>query len=263
MNRSNVKTLQVLVATVNQTDYSLLDKMNIQSDAIIANQCQEFSFKSFEYNGNSILWINTCEKGVGLNRNNAWLRATADIVLLADDDMVYIDNYKDIVIDYFNKYKKADLIAMNLIEENSKRKKINKVHYTKKIGYGAARCAIRREKAHKKGLAFNTCFGGGSEYSCGEDTLFLVDCITKKLKILAVPEEIAELTNFRDSSWFSGYSEKFFFDKAVLLSGCNLNIFRLAFVFFKNAYKFYKITDFSMTELLKIYFAGFKHYRSL
>ena len=32
-------SVQVLVAAMNQTDHSLLDRMNIQSDAIIGNQC--------------------------------------------------------------------------------------------------------------------------------------------------------------------------------------------------------------------------------
>ena len=50
-------TLQVLVATMHQTDHSLLEKMNIQSDAIVVNQCNRNEVERFMYNGHQILWM--------------------------------------------------------------------------------------------------------------------------------------------------------------------------------------------------------------
>ncbi len=49
--------LQVLVATMHQKDYSLLDKMNIQSEAIVINQCDENSFEDIEYKGKNVRFI--------------------------------------------------------------------------------------------------------------------------------------------------------------------------------------------------------------
>ena len=51
------------------------------------------------------------------------------------------------------------------------------------------------------GIYFNQCFGGGTEYSHGEDNLFLTDCLRKGLKIYAYPEYIAKLTEERKSTW--------------------------------------------------------------
>ena len=48
-------TLQVLVATMHQTDHSLLEKMNIQSDAIVINQCDRNEIERFTYKGHNIL----------------------------------------------------------------------------------------------------------------------------------------------------------------------------------------------------------------
>ena len=42
-------TVQVLVAAMNQTDHSLLDKMNIDSDVIVGNQCTFNSIEKFMY----------------------------------------------------------------------------------------------------------------------------------------------------------------------------------------------------------------------
>jgi ABC-type glycerol-3-phosphate transport system permease component len=62
---------------------------------------------------------------------------------------------------------------------------------------------------------FNTMFGGGCRYSCGEDTLFLRECLRKGLKIVAVPAALASIQD-GDSTWFDGYTDKYFFDKGVL-----------------------------------------------
>ena len=80
--------IQVLVAAVGQTDRSLPQKMNIQTDAIVANQCDENSVEQFEWNGHNVKYLNFVERGVGLNRNNALMRADADICLFADDDKI-------------------------------------------------------------------------------------------------------------------------------------------------------------------------------
>ena len=44
-------TIQVLVVTMNQKqgDHSLLDKMNIQSDVVFANQAYETSYKEYDF----------------------------------------------------------------------------------------------------------------------------------------------------------------------------------------------------------------------
>ena len=86
--------LQVLISTMHQTDHSLLDKMNIQSDAIVINQCDRNEIEEFEYKGHHIQWMSLKERGVGLSRNTALMRADADIVLFADDDVIYDDGYE-------------------------------------------------------------------------------------------------------------------------------------------------------------------------
>lgn len=211
--------IQVLIATMHQTDRSLPEKMNIQSDAIVGNQCDIDRVESFEYNGHHIKWLSFAERGVGLNRNNCLMRATADFCLFADDDMVYIDGYPELVCDAFEKLPKADVIVFNLKEKEAKRYKIQKVHKVGKLNYlryGTARVAIRLENVKRNGIYFNQCFGGGTEHCHGEDNLFLCECLRKKLKIYAVPVEIAELTEERVSSWDVGYNDKYFRDQGIL-----------------------------------------------
>lgn len=210
---------ETLIVTMNQKDHSLLDKMNIQTDAIVGNQCEYNKVEHFTHNGKNVMWLSFYEKGVGLNRNNILMRSTADFCIFADDDMIFKDGYEKTVTDLFEKYPKVDVLIFNLDEKvpcrfkNTKFTKITKSNYGK---YGAARIAVRRERIHLKGLCFNLLFGGGAKYSSGEDSIFLFDCLNKGLNLLAVPLSIAELTDDRDSSWFTGYNDKFFIDKGVV-----------------------------------------------
>lgn len=211
--------IQVLVAAMNQKDHSLIEKMNICTDAIVANQCDYNSVEKFEYNGNQIEYYNFSERGVGLNRNNALMRADADICLFADDDMVYEDNYAEIVEKAFIDNPAADVIVFNLKEKKSTRKMItkkSKVGYFNYLRYGTARVAIRLSGVKQHGIYFNQCFGGGTEHCHGEDNLFLNACLKNGLKIIAVPEYIATLTDARVSSWNQGYDEKYLHDQGVL-----------------------------------------------
>lgn len=212
--------VDVLIATTKQTDCELLKKMNIQSNAVVGNQTDNMQKKTFDFNGYEIKWYNFDERGVGLNRNNTLMRSDADICVLADDDMVFYDGYLETVKRVFSENEKADVIIFNIDEKNPTRyrnvkiKRINKRNYGR---YGAARIAFRCDSVFLNGISFNLLFGGGAKYSCGEDTLFLKDCLEKKLKVYAVPVSIARLNDEeRESTWFSGYNDKFFYDKGVL-----------------------------------------------
>lgn len=216
--------IQVLVATMGQTDYSLPEKMNIQTDAIIGNQCDRSEIESFSFNGHKITYLSFAERGVGLNRNNALMRADADVCLFADDDMVYVDGYEKIVADAFERHSDADVLAFNLeavssvgdVPERKIIEKESRVNYFNCLRYGTARIAVRLRAVRLNGIAFNQCFGGGTPYCHGEDNLFVVACLDKGLKMYSIPETIAVLTEERKSSWNEGFDEKYLLDQGML-----------------------------------------------
>ncbi len=211
--------IQVLVATMNQNDHSLVEKMNIKTDAIIGNQCNRNSIEAFKHGDQDILFLNFAEKGVGLNRNNALMRATGDVCLFADDDMIYENDYSEVIQRAFVENSDADVIVFNLKEPKTIRpviqKKIN-IGYFNYLRYGTARIAVRLKSVKERGIYFNQCFGGGTEHCHGEDNLFLNACLKSGLKIVGIPVYIATLTEDRASSWSHGFDEKYIKDQGVL-----------------------------------------------
>lgn len=222
--------IQVLVAAMHQNDHSLLEKMHLKTDAIIANQCENNSIEDFEWNGNHIRYLNFAERGVGLNRNNALMRATGDVCLFADDDMVYEDDYVEKVERSFKQYPDADVIIFNLIEPSVTRyviKKPYKVGLLNYLRFGTARVAVRLRSIREKGIFFNLCFGGGTEHRHGEDNIFLTDCLNNGLKMYAVPEYIATLTEERASTWDIAYDDKYFLDQGALYKKISPKLWKL------------------------------------
>lgn len=210
-------TIEVLLATMNQKDDSLLKEMKIHTDVIVCNQNSvETSYHKYEYQSHSIRWYNLQEKGVGLNRNNTLFRSTADICLVADDDLVYADDYDKTVINAFDRYQKADVILFNIMDaDGTKRMKANKpvrIRWYNCGKYGAVQIGFRRLSVMKNAICFNQLFGGGTTFTAGEDTMFIRECIRKGLKVVAVPDCILRLENKRPSTWFEGYNHKFFED---------------------------------------------------
>lgn len=244
-------SVEVLVATIDQKDYKLFEKMKIKSDAIIGNQCEKNEIKVINTGEFVIKYLSFSERGVGLNRNNALMRASSEYCLFADDDEVLIDNYATIIEKSFIKYPKADIIIFN-IDDNHIRYKIKKkmnIHYLNFMRFGAVRIAFRRKKIAKNTIYFNQFFGGGTKYGSGEDTLFLKSCLKNNLKIIGLPIEIAKLKDVRKSTWFSGYNAKYFKDKGALFAAISKRYFMfLTFQFlirhrnqYKNKYSFFEV----------------------
>lgn len=219
-----MSNVQVLVACMHQTDDSLYRKMNLQTDAILANQCDEYSYRLFtEEDGSKVELISTADRGVGKNRNKALMNASGKFLMCSDQDMVYVDGYEKIVEDAFAMCPKADIIVFNLEYLNrftparKEDKKFKKVHLWNCMRYGTARVAMRKGAIDKACLSFSTLYGGGAKYSSGEDSLFIRDAFRKGLKMYASPIVIAQVKQ-EESSWFYGYTDKFFIDKGILIA---------------------------------------------
>ena len=209
--------LEILLATMNQPNDSLLDTMGVNSDIIVCNQNRNTTgYRKYERNGHTVRWYDFQEKGVGLNRNNGLHRAEGDICLLADDDVLYYEGYEKMILDAFEHFPKADMILFNIESPTGEKRtldpKAKRVNLLNCGRYGAVRIAFRRMSVVKRAVSFNQLFGGGCMFTAGEDTMFIRACIHKGLRVIAVPDCILRLSECRPSTWFEGYNRKFFED---------------------------------------------------
>ncbi len=225
--------LELLVATMHQKDFSKIEEMNVQCDAVFANQADRQDYTELTGPTGLSRMVTTDQRGVGRNRNLALIYARGDILLFADDDMVYYDGYAERVCQAFEEYPDADVMVFEIDFEKQGEIYARRSHKTGKLPvwkswkYGAAVAAVRRASIDKANIWFHTQFGGGCKYSSGEDSLFLIDCYKKGLTVYSYSYCIGKCK--KDSStWFEGYTEKYFVDKGVWLACAMPVLCRLA-----------------------------------
>ena len=211
--------LQFLVSAVNEDVATLAERMNLQADAIIVNQCGSNSYQEYMHEGNKIRCYSFAERGVGLSRNNCLMRADHEISVFADEDIVYRPGAVKAIEEEFAKNPDADMILFNM-DVPADRATYHIDGYGRVRWYNCGRYptysfAARTEKLRQANVSFSLLFGGGAKYSNGEDSLFLSDCLGKGLKVYKAPVTIGR-ENGRPSTWFHGYNEKFFYDRGVL-----------------------------------------------
>ena len=256
-------TLQTLVSGVQLNTETIADTMNLQADSIIINQCDVNDYLQYDHKGNEIRIYSFAERGVGLSRNNALLRATSDIILFSDEDIVYEDGYVDEIIKAFEERPDADMLLFNMDVAEDRAtyhtESEHRVHRWNCGRYPTYSFACRREKIHKNNITFNLLFGGGAKYCNGEDSLFIQECLKKGLKIYALPKTIGREVP-RPSTWFNGYTDKFFHDRGVLykaLYGHLAMIMALRFLF-KN--RMTMLTDKSFRDAFLLMKDGMKEF---
>lgn len=212
-------TLQLLVAAVNREARGLAEEMHIDSDAIIVSQGERYAYEELRWKGHDIRCFYMAERGVGLSRNQSLLRASADISLFADEDIIYETDYAQKVLRAFEEHPQADLLFFNVQampgRETYHNEDFGKVHWYNCGRYPTYSLAVRTRRIHQKNISFSLLFGGGAKYSNGEDSLFIRDCLKAGLKAYKVPVTIGHERE-RESTWFTGYNEKFFYDRGVL-----------------------------------------------
>ncbi len=220
-----IMEIEVLVSTMNQKDYSLVERMRIQTGAVVVNQCQEDSVTEYYANGNRIKWINTTTKGLSVSRNICLSEASGDICLIADDDLEYVDGYADIVKAAFSRNKDASIIRFKVqgIEKSFKNypNKGERIGYIKSLKISSVEIAFR--KTSIEGNHFDELLGAGAKYYMGEENEFLTKCLKKGLKIYFYPEIISNL-HIIGSSWRGVSDEQYLFGRGAAFAAMGARV---------------------------------------
>lgn len=255
---------EILCVTMHQKDFSKLQQMNIHSDVVFANQADWTDFAECEFEGHRARMITTDTRGVGINRNLGLMYAQGDICLFADDDVTYGDDMEEMVLAEFDAHPDADIIVFHF-ESDSEKKQI-KYSRTKKcsrftrLPWGSVRIAFRLDKVRKANIWFTTLFGGGCLFPSGEDSMWLAQARRKGLKFYVSRETIGNIS-YEESSWFTGYNEKYYFGKGAYYQAVRPRTFSLWQIY--SVLRTYGYGDMSLREKMNWVRYGAEGYRKM
>ena len=258
--------LQVLVTTMHQSDFSKYSQMNLQTDAVIANQADSNEIQCQKVGDSNVQLVTTATRGLSRNRNIALAHSNqkAEYLLFSDDDLIFTDGYEQLIVTEFEKHPEAEAIKFNIHDISSTRKiamsRIQKFERATKRNMsssGVWGLVIKTTTLKNNNLRFHENFGAGTENFCGEDSIFLMELLKKKVKTYRSPVDIAGIDQ-TESSWFQGHNARYF-TTAGMVIGTIYPILSYLIVI-RSAYKAYKRNDSGMSfrDILKCYYDGVK-----
>lgn len=185
---------EILIATKNRFSLDFLEPMfpfeHFSSfNILIINQTlDEELLSDFE----NIRVINVNEKGLSKSRNLAIKNAKKKICLIADDDVVYFQDFDKEIITAFNQNADASIITFNHQRkglqnpQNNSQKKFS--HSLKSIPEVCSiEIAFQLDIIKENNISFDENFGLGSYFETAEEYLFLRDAIKLGLSVLFFP----------------------------------------------------------------------------
>jgi len=256
------KSIELLIVTTKQSNLDFVQKMNLCFPATITNQNGKYGVLV----NNEVKMIDSPTKGVGINRNIGLELSTSEYVMFVDDDMIFYDNANEVILSYLEENPYADVIIFNFDYTNNKQyvrsrmEKKKRIRFHNCLNFGICCTLVKTDSIRKNNIHFNPYLGGGCIYSCGEDSLFFLDCIRAKLRVYTCDLSIG-MNDYRESTWFRGFTEKYFYDKGAWLS-CAFPKAK-HFIKWYFAIRFKKMTELSFIKIMKMINSGIKSYKHL
>lgn len=249
---------ELLISTMhkNTTEVlQMLKKSNVKCNALVVVQGDENGYEEINQDNQTIRIIFSKERGLSKSRNLAFKKSNADVVLLADDDLIYFDDFQNTILESFKKHQNYDFLIFNV--DNYDRRypdKIKNILWHQVLGFSSCQIAFKRQDVLGKGLRLNENFGTGSGiYNSGEENIFLSQCF-KHFKMRYLPVKILKRPK-SDSSWFTGYDDKYLFDRGAIFYAISQKLSYLLILQFAIRRK-KLFPDYSRSKMIRIMLNG-------
>lgn len=185
--------VEILIAAMNQDSLDFLVPMFpflhfSNFSILIINQVE--GSKKLTSNYANIRVINSLEKGLSKSRNLALENAVGKILLIADDDVVYQDDFLSKIINGYNKF--PDAAVINFCAVNSNGTLLKKYPVNSKsdlnifdiLNTNSIEITLNKSIVDQTKTQFDENFGLGAIFELGEEAIFLIDLKEKKKQLV-------------------------------------------------------------------------------
>lgn len=189
--------LEIVIATQNRNTIDFLERMFpfehfSNFNILVVNQTKDHHLKS---DFHTLRVINVNEKGLSKSRNLALKTASKKICIIADDDVIYFENFDVEIISAFNQHPNAAIITFNHQRDDSDKPQNsaqNSFAHTNKTIWNvcSVEIAFQLKDIVTNEILFDENFGLGSYFETAEEYLFLRHAIKQNLKVLYSPKVI-------------------------------------------------------------------------
>lgn len=218
------KDIEILIATMNKVSLDFLKPMFPFSSfanfsILIINQTEKDKILVSDYP--NIRVINSFEKGLSKSRNLALDNTIGKIIIIADDDVVYQNDFVSKILTAFNKFQHATVINFCAINQNGTFLKKYPTDSKKQLNtfdvfnVGSIEMTINKERLDSIGIRFDENFGLGASFEMGEEAIFLFDLENKNQQI-SFENQILVKHKGMTTSDKKGMNERYYIHGGVL-----------------------------------------------
>jgi glycosyltransferase involved in cell wall biosynthesis len=254
--------LEILISTMNRDSFDFLIPMFPFSHfskfkILIINQTSNDKLLVSEYQ--SVKVVNSFDVGISKSRNLAILNSESKILLFADDDIVFIEKFDEIIIKAYDDNPLASAICFQTLTPEgalySKYPKHIKLLNTKEITKVLSiELTCNSDKIKKGKIKFNELFGLGSQFQDSETFFYLSKIKHKALIILFCPQTIVIHESVSSSD--EADSDRIIYAK---IAGFYKRFGLFAYVLlFKYMFFLFRKYNFTFLELRNKFFVGLK-----
>nr|WP_315163113.1 glycosyltransferase [uncultured Flavobacterium sp.] len=225
--------LEIVLATMNRNSLDFLIPMFPFSDfsnfsILIVNQTQENNLLISEFP--SVRVINSFEKGLSKSRNLGLKNAQGKILLIADDDVVFKNDFDSIIIDAYNKFPSATGISFyaekpdGTLFKRSLSKTNEKISQLELFNILSIEMTFNSEMLAKLELQFDENFGLGSRFKMGEEAIFLSDVQSKNQQLIIEPQVVV-IHPTESTDDIISFEERYYIQGAFFKRVTNMNYY--------------------------------------
>lgn len=137
-------------------------------------------------------------RGLSLNRNHALQHAQGDVLLIADDDNRYRNEYFDHILQVYGRQKEVDIALFRVKDYKGEWLKLYPsepfdYQNAPRSYYPCSQEITMQRRVVESGLRFHEHFGLGAGFLCaGEEDVFLCDALRHGLTVKGYPYTVAE-----------------------------------------------------------------------
>jgi len=260
---------EILISTMFRSDLLFLERMFPNGDyssyaILIINQTD--SGRQIDTTPENVRVINTQERGLPQSRNIGIQNAIGEVCLVADDDVVYVDNLASIILNGYSAYPDAAVITFQLINTKGELYRsypaISKHTHKHVNTVNGVVISFKKEMLLEKEVFYNLHFGLGATFGTANEYVFMKNVLYAKLPAYFVPEVI--LTHPDESSGQAISSDRVLYARGALTYkyyGVLSYLWACKYVFFLVRHKY--IAPKEAFAKAKKAFSGIKRYKQL
>ena len=258
--------IQHIISTMNRQEFSFMEKLGLKAEALVVNQnCPEKQEEIFLLDDIKVKVLSTSEKGLSRSRNMLLENSWADVCIIGDDDVEYLDGYLESIENAYKKYADADIIIFRFTHEKGKETRARftedvKVTMQNVSKFASVEITFKRKSVIDAEVRFNNNIGLGTPFPSGEENAFLADALRAGLKIYHVPVTICVAEE--DMKINEGYNvNEYLTDKGAsfyCIYKSAFPVYAAAFILLKKKTLF---KDVSIFRALNLMFKGRKKYK--